>query len=225
MMQPLTLRAILTTPVVIQGYSTLDAILMATLQTGDVSHLLKAEDGLYFASAAFFKDPAPFKQKVSFVASMRPEHTPEWREIIRPNTRNPDAPPIENQGERKANLNDLRIGLARQREAGNIVNGYQATAASAVEWYATGDATAVLEVVKDISFIGKRRSSGYGQVAGWEVESGELDGVCGYLSEPLRPVPVDRWSYGGDWVPLEAAWKAPYWDVRNRTKCFAPEQT
>ena len=207
-MQRFTLRANLLAPVVMQGYVTLDAILMATLQTGDVSHLLKVEDGLYFASAAFLIDPTPLKQKASFVASMRPEHTPEWREIIRPNTKN---------------SNDLRIGLARQREAGNIINGYQATAASAVEWYATGDATAVLEVVKDIYFIGKRRSSGYGQVAGWEVESGELDGVCGYLSEPLRPVPAHRWLYGGDWVPLEAAWKAPYWDVRNRTKCYAPE--
>ena len=224
-MQPFTLRANLLTPVVIQGHLTLDAILMAVLETGDVSNLIKLEDELYYASAAFLVDPGPYKQRASFVASLRPEHTPDWREIIRPNTKNPDAPPIQNQAESKGGLNDLRIGLARQREAGNIISSYQATAASAVEWYATGDATAVLEVVKDISFIGKRRSSGYGQVAGWEVESGELDGVCGYLNEPLRPVPVDRWSYGGDWVPLEAAWKAPYWDVRNRTKCYAPEQT
>ena len=224
-MQPFTLRANLLTPVVIQGHLTLDAILMAVLEAGDVSNLIKLEDELYYASAAFLVDPGPYKQRASFVASLRPEHTPDWREIIRPNTKNPDAPPIQNQAESKGGLNDLRIGLARQREAGNIISSYQATAASAVEWYATGDATAVLEVVKDISFIGKRRSSGYGQVAGWEVESGELDGVCGYLNEPLRPVPVDRWSYGGDWVPLEAAWKAPYWDVRNRTKCYAPEQT
>ena len=224
-MQPFTLRANLLTPVVIQGHLTLDAMLMAVLETGDVSNLIKLEDELYYASAAFLVDPGPYKQRASFVASLRPEHTPEWREIIRPNTKNPDAPPIQNQAESKSSSNDLRIGLARQREAGNIISSYQATAASAVEWYATGDATAVLEVMKDISFIGKRRSSGYGQVAGWEVESGELDGVCGYLNEPLRPVPVDRWSYGGDWVPLEAAWKAPYWDVRNRTKCFAPEQT
>ena len=196
---------------------------MSTLETGDVSHLLKLEDELYFASAGFLVEPSPYPQKASFVASLRPEHTPEWRELIRPNNSNPNAPPIERAGEGGGRLNDLKIGLARQREAGNIINGYMSRFVQAVEWYGVGHADLVLEVLKDISFIGKKRSAGYGEVSGWEVLEGELDGVEGYLGEPLRPVPVERWSAGGSWVPVEAAWKAPYWDVRSRTKCFVPE--
>ncbi len=223
-MSPFILRANLNSPVVIQGYLTLDAMLMAVLETGDVSSLIKLEDELYYASAAFLVEPGPYKQRASFVASLRPEHTPEWREIIRPNTKNADAPPIDTAFETKGAFNDLRIGVTRQRDGGNIISAYQATPAKAVEWYATGNAQEVLNAIKDIPFIGKRRSSGYGQVAGWEVEDGELDGISGYLGEPLRPLPVERWTHGGDWVAIEAAWKAPYWDVRNRTKCYAPER-
>lgn len=224
-MRPFILRANLNSPVVIQGYLTLDAMLMAVLETGDVSSLIKLEDELYYASAAFLVEPGPYKQRASFVASLRPEYTPEWREIIRPNTKNADALPIGNDFEIKGGLNDLRIGVTRQRDGGNIISAYQATPAKAVEWYATGNAQEVLNAIKDIPFIGKRRSSGYGQVAGWEVEDGELDGISGYLGEPLRPLPVERWPHGGDWVAIEAAWKAPYWDVRNRTKCYAPESS
>jgi hypothetical protein len=81
----------------------------------------------------------------------------------------------------------------------------------------------VLELVQSVHFIGKRRSAGYGEVLRWETEAGELDGLIGYAGEPLRPVPTDRWTESGDWIPVEAAWKAPYWDVRNRTRCYAPE--
>ena len=75
-------------------------------------------------------------------------------------------------------------------------------------------------MLQDVPFIGKKRTAGYGQVDKWEVVESDLDGIVGYANEPLRPIPVDRWEYGGDWVPMEAAWKAPYWEVRNRTKCY-----
>lgn len=38
------------------------------------------------------------------------------------------------------------------------------------------------------------------------MEDGQLDGLVGYAGEPLRPVPTDRWTEGGDWI-LE--WKPP----------------
>jgi hypothetical protein len=179
---------------------------MATLGCGDVSHLLRCDDGLYFASSGFAVN-ANAIQRASFVASMRPEHSPQWLDVLRTNTQD----------------GDLKIGLARQREGGNIINAYTATVASAIEWYATGHMQAVLELVQSVHFIGKRRSAGYGEIHRWEAEAGELDGLMGYAGEPLRPVPTDRWTESGDWVPVEAAWKAPYWDVRNRTRCYAPE--
>jgi hypothetical protein len=200
------LRAHLRSPVIQRGYSTLDALLMAVLGRGDVSDLLRCEDGLYYASAGFPVEVID-QALAAFVASMRPEHTPGWSQVIQGNTRG----------------GDVQIGLTRQRQGGNVLNAYTAQVARAVEWYATGDLEAVLKAVRDVPFIGKRRSAGYGEVERWETEPGDLDGVVGYLGEPLRPVPTERWTAGGDWIPVEAAWKAPYWEVRNRTRCFVPE--
>lgn len=206
MMEDFVLRARLRAPIIQIGHLTLDALLMAVLARGDVSDLLRCEDELYHASAGFLRDQIA-DGKAAFVASMRPEHTPGWADVIKPNTR---------QG-------DVQIGLTRQREAGNIINAYTARVANSIEWYATGRMREVHAVVEQIPFIGKRRSAGYGEVITWEVEAGGPGGLVGWVSEPLRPIPTDRWTHGGDWIPVEAAWKAPYWDVRNRTRCFLPE--
>ena len=205
-MKPFTLRAHLRTPIIRRGFVTLDALLMATLGRGDITDLLQCEDGLYFASSGFAVDAAPV-QNAAFVASMRAERTPEWLDLIKPRTRD----------------GDLGIDPSRQREGGNIINSYQATYARAIEWYGTGHGDQVLEVVQGVAFIGKRRAAGYGEVSQWEIAAGDLDGVVGYAGEPLRPVPTERWTAGGAWIPVEAAWKAPYWEVRNRTRCFVPE--
>jgi hypothetical protein len=205
-LQTFVLRAHLRTPIIRRGHGTLDALLMASVCSGDVSHLLCVDDGLYFASSGFAVNTIA-TQRAAFVASMRPEHSAHWLDVVRPNTKD----------------GDLKIGMARQREGGNIINAYTATVASAIEWYATGCMQSVLEAVQSIHFIGKKRTSGYGEVTRWEVETSELNGLVGYDMGPLRPVPTERWTEHGDWVPVEAAWKAPYWDVRNRTRCFVPE--
>jgi hypothetical protein len=210
-MKAFCIRAYLDTQIIQQGYLTLDSLLMAELECGDVSHLL-ARDAqlpqLYDASAAMPVLVAG-KSVAAFSASMRPLIYPEWAELIRPNTRD----------------GDVRIGSARRSEAGNVVNAYTALAATAVEWTAVGHAQAVLEVVRSIRFIGKRRSSGFGQVTRWEVSDGGPGGLVGHFAEPLRPIPVDRWAaMGGDpeCLLMEAAWKGPYWEVRNRTCCAVP---
>jgi hypothetical protein len=95
--------------------------------------------------------------------------------------------------------------------------------ASAAVWYATGHKDAVLAALKDVRFIGKRRSAGYGEVSGWEADTGQLDGLVGYGGEPLRPIPVARWTEGGDQIAIDTAWKPPYWEIANRAKCYAPE--
>jgi hypothetical protein len=105
-----------------RGYLTLDALLMAQLATGDVSNLLKVDAQLYYASAAFLVDPYEEKQKASFVASMRPEHHPELRELIAPNTYTPKAPPFQHKHRVGGKLNDVAIGRTRRLEAGNILN-------------------------------------------------------------------------------------------------------
>lgn len=193
---------------------------MSVLATGNVTDFLRCEDDLYFASAGI-TEITGLEQRAAFVASMRPEHTPEWRDLVRPNTSTDglpaDALPLGNP-----RLNDVVIGVARQRTAGNILSAYVARSTPFIEWHAHGDPEAILNILKDVPFIGKRRTSGYGEVSHWELLPSDLDGISGYLNEPLRPIPVERWTLGGDWIPVEAAWKAPYWEVRNRTKCFVP---
>ena len=201
-----TLRAYLRTPIIMRGYLTLDALLMAELVCADVSHLLHCQDGLYFASAAFPVDVIG-TQDYAFVASMRPTTMgPVWADSLAPDR-----------------AKKLSIGESRQREYGNVTNRYQATACKAVEWYATGDADAVFLILRDIAFLGKRRAAGMGEVAQWELAPSELDGIVGYLGEPLRPVPVELWPHGGDWPVIEAAWRPEYWATRNRSACVAPE--
>jgi len=222
-MKNFAIQAKLKAPIILKGYTTLDALLMSVLGKGDVSELLKCTDDLYFASAALPEDLG-ITQKASFVASMRPEQTPEWRDIILPNTKTDGLPNnFELQGSKR--VNDLKIGLARQRDAGNILSSYSARYTPIVEWHAIGIAEAVYDVLKEVAFLGKRRTAGYGEVEEWGLLDSELDGIVGYANEPLRPIPVERWQYGGDWIPEEAAWKAPYWEVRNRTKCFVPQSS
>lgn len=190
---------------------TLDALLMAKLQTGDVSHLIQCVEGLYYCSAAIFESTG-IRQVAAFSASMRADRTYEWPDVIargRPGKRTPGG--------------DVTIGPGRKSTAGNVLNSYSAACTPFVEWHATGDGHAILDILKDIPAIGKRRTSGYGEVANWELGESDLDGLVGYANEPLRPIPVDRWTHGGDWIAVDAAWKAPYWEVRNRDKCYAPE--
>ncbi len=219
-MEQFFLRAHLRSPILHRGSVTLDALLMSVLGHGDVSDFLHCEDSLYFASAVIH-EASELKHRAAFVASMRPEHTPEWREVIQANTKTADLPKDALPAD-GAKLNDVRIGLARQREGGNILNAYEGKITAFVEWHAIGHAEQVLDVVKSVPFIGKKRTSGYGEVTHWEIGPSDLDGIVGYLGEPMRPIPVDRWMHGGDWIAVEAAWKAPYWEVRNRTKCYVP---
>ena len=68
-MESFTLRAVLTSPVIMRGHCTLDAVLMAVLNTGDVSNMIKCVDDLYYASAAMRLNTGETKS-VSFVSSM-----------------------------------------------------------------------------------------------------------------------------------------------------------
>ena len=206
-MESFTLRATLTSPVIMRGHCTLDAVLMAVLNTGDVSNMVKCVDDLYYASAAMRLGTGENKS-VSFVSSMMTTTKGHiWAEILTP-----------------SRTGKVIINPKREREAGSKTDTYIATPCSHVEWYATGDAHAVLDALKGVASIGKKRRHGFGEVSEWSVSlDDELDGLVGVMGEPLRPIPLDRWEQGGDWLKTEAAWKPAYWDVRNRSICVVPE--
>jgi hypothetical protein len=200
-------------PVIVGGgYLTLDALLAAVIfeQTGDVDHAhssvpLACNDGLFSASAALLE---PFgRKRVSFVANLRAVHDLD-PDLLQKN---------------KAGGVHKKVGLTRRRDFGAVMNSYTAFDAPDVTWYAEGDGAAVEALLSGLSFIGKRRGSGFGEVAGWEVEPGDLDGIVGPFGEPLRPVPVTMFVGDRSSLKVDAAWRPAYWNPENRAVCHAPE--
>lgn len=207
-MDKFTIRAELTSPVIMRGYCTLDAVLMAVLNTGDVSNIIKCDAGLYHASAANMIGVVA-TEPVSFVASMMPTTRGHlWAEVITPNR-----------------AGKVGINAKRASEAGAKIDSYQATYCDAIEWYATGHAEQVLDILKGVPAIGKKRGSGYGQVSAWSISDDGLDGLVGVMGEPARPIPIDRWDGDKNFIIVAAAWRPAYWEVNNREACYVPGGT
>ena len=212
-METLSIMAKLKAPIILGGgYLTLDALLASLIFeiTGDidVAHNtvpLACTDGLFHASAALLE---PFGSNgVSFVANMRAIHALDPGLILK----------------NKHGKIHKKIGLTRRRDFGAVMNSYTAFDAPDITWYAEGDGNAVESLLSRAQFIGKRRGSGFGEVSGWSVEPGDLDGIVGPFGDPLRPVPVDMFSGNTNSLKVDAAWRPAYWHPENRAICYAPE--
>lgn len=191
---------------------TLDAVLMAVLNRGDVSDLIHLNsDGLYHASSAHFAGVYDSSRRQTLLASMRPESSPEWAEILDSNTRD----------------GGLSIDPSRAIGAGNVLNTYKAIEAESIYWMAVGRPGEVLNIMRDVLSMGKGRTSGWGQVSRWRIEPYEGDGLYGTSGMPLRPIPVHllRDDFAFDVPTLDLAWRAPYWDLQNRARCVVPLST
>lgn len=198
----------LTAPVITGGgYMTLDGLLAALLfdelQDVDAAHAaipIRATQGLYHASAAIME---PIERgRVAFIASLRPQHGID-----------PDLILKNKRGE-----------LHRKFDTSltNVMNSYRMLTVPTVTWYAEGDAARIQRLLEPVQFIGKRRASGFGRVARWELEQNDLDGIEGPFGEPLRPVPQDAFN-GDKSLPLvDAAWRPAYWRVEHRAACYVP---
>ena len=217
-MDKLRVTATLKSPVITNGgYWTLDGLLAALLfeDCGDVeaAHAaipVKQTDGLFHASAALMEPT--MKEMVSFIASLRAEHD------IHPDLlkKKKDGITLNNQ-----------MGCKRRAQGGNVQNIYSSATASEVTWYCEGDADAIASMltIEKVPFIGKRRASGYGEVAEWRVESTELDSIIGLSGEPLRPVPVEMFKGDSRSIKADAAWRPAYWNLNHRAICYVPEAT
>ena len=212
-MDKLTVSAQLEVPIILGGgYLTFDAPLASLIfeKTGDVdlAHStipLACTAGLFHASAALLE---PFgRNGVSFVANLRADHALD-----------PDLLLKNNRG-----AIHKKLGRTRRREFGAVMNRYISFNASKITWYAEGDGEAVEQLLSDVGFIGKRRGSGFGQVTGWSVEPGDLDGILGPFADPLRPIPLEMFSGDRDALKVDAAWRPAYWHPENRAICYAPE--
>lgn len=206
--------AALRSPLVVNGgYMTLDALLAALIyeHTGDLERAhadipLHNTQGLWHGSAAIYEKWD--EQRVGFVANLQARHDLDL-DLIAQN---------------KQGKTHTMIGMTRRREFGAVMNSYRTVTTPTVTWYAQGDADAVRRLLAGVSFIGKRRASGFGQVAGFTIEPDELDGVTGFFGEPLRPVPLELFTgNSGTALKADAAWRPAYWHPTNRAICCVPE--
>ncbi len=206
-MDKIRVTAHLLSPVVTGGgYMTLDgllaAILFDDLQDVEAAHAaipVKQTNGLYSASGAIMES---MKERVSFIASLRPSHSID-PELI---------------------LKNKHGQLHRKFDTSltNVMNSYTMLTAPTVTWYADGDADRITQLITSVQFIGKRRASGFGRVSRWQIEQDDLDGIEGPFGEPLRPVPVDMFKGDTTHPVVDAAWRPAYWNPIHRTACYAP---
>jgi hypothetical protein len=208
-MDMLRITAHLAGPLVMNGRTTFDALLAAVVfdQTGSLESAhadlpLKQTSGLWHASSAIIEPHAVNRSVI--VQGMRPDD--QWLDhnLIKKNKQGRVYSTFESF---------VSTGVS------NLFNPTITYHADTVDWYATGDADRVRTLLERLPMIGKKRAT---RVVRWDVEEGELDGVIGYADEPLRPVPVDRWSGDKSGPIVDAAWRPAYWDINNRIPCYVP---
>ncbi|MBL6736472.1 MAG: hypothetical protein ISP76_05195 [Burkholderiales bacterium] len=212
-MEKLIVTAHMKTPFITGGgYMTLDAllagILFDQLQDVEAAHSsipIKCTNGLFHASAAIYETLT--HTRAAFVANLRAEHSLD-----------PDLFPKKRDG-----TIHRKIGRTKQEQFGAVLNSYDCKFVESIEWHAEGDSEKIMRVIESNFFLGKRRASGFGEVTHWTIESSELDGLTGYVDEPLRPIPVNRFTGDKASLKVDAAWRPAYWDPANRTTCYAPE--
>lgn len=194
------------------GYATLDALLGALLfdrlYDVDAAHAaipIASTQGLFHASAAIYE--AIEVGRTTFVASLRAQHDLDAN-LIRKN--------------KAGTALHRAISTKRERDFGNVFNTYRRVVTPRIDWYAEGDSDAVLDLLMQAHFIGKRRASGFGEVERWTIEPDELDGITGHLDEPLRPVPIEMFRGDLTSIRADAAWRPAYWHPAHRAICFVP---
>ena len=163
-MEKLTITAHMKTPFITGGgYMTFDAllagILFDQLQDVEAAHSsvpVKCTDGLFHASAAMYE---PLDQsRVAFVANMRAEHSLDA-----------DLFPRKKNG-----ASYRKVGRLRRGNFGAVMNSYDSVQVESLEWHVEGDNEEIFKLINPISFIGKRRASGFGEVDRWSIEPSEL---------------------------------------------------
>jgi hypothetical protein len=202
-MDKLQITAHITGPLVTtaSSYFTLDALLASAVfdRTGsvDAAHNdlpLANTSGLWHASAAVCEPIDATKRTIT--QAIRPDV--DWWDFLQKNKKG---------------------GLQRKFDAYNIMNTYREITAPTITWYCEGDADKITDLLRDLPLIGVKRST---MVTRWCVETGELDGVMGYMDEPLRPIPASMWKGDPDCIKGDATWRPAYWSTQNSAICALP---
>lgn len=211
-MERFTISADLVTPAIINTL-TLDGLLGAILfeDLGDVGKAhaaipLRCRDDLFHASMAIAVGTVQTAGH-TLIAGLRATHDLDLS-LIR---QSPSGQPHR------------KMGLARRSEFGNVMNSYQTVYATTICWHAEGDPDEVLALLEPVKFIGKKRTTGFGQVTRWQLAESSLDGVQDASGQPLRPVPLPMWQGDTNAIRADAAWRPAYWLPEHRALCAVPK--
>jgi len=97
---------------------------------------------------------------------------------------------------------------------------------SKLEWYVLGDAEKIQALLDHVSFIGKKRSVGKGEVERWTVERSETWEGFPVVKDgrALRPLPVDWPGLVDPQLDYRTVGcvGAPYWDHAREELCAVP---
>ena len=211
-MQTFRLVADLKTPIIFNGELTLDGLLAAVLfdelQDVDRAHSevpVKCIEGLYWASSAQLE--VYHTEPVAFTASLRADHDLNHEDFAK---------------NKAGKLIGGAIGRTRQRDFGNVLNSYRQLHAKSVAWDVTGDRDEIIKLISTVQFIGKRRGSGFGEIAQWRLDTEQSDGLYNEANAPVRPIPTHLYDGDKSYPLADAAWKPAYWDINNRYVCYMP---
>ena len=88
-----------------------------------------------------------------------------------------------------------------------------------------GKKAEIREILQGLNNIGVKRSVGFGEVCGIEVNpiNNKYAGLVTYEKMPARALPIEDWPAQKDWFQLQMTYKAPYWDANHITMCWSPD--
>lgn len=165
--------------------------------------LIKTE-GLYHASTGIVENAEPFR--TTYIASLHANH---WLDIdqIKKNARTGKHP---------------RLSDKRKREFGNVMHEHTGTFGNNIWFFFEGDGEAVLKLMQDLPFIGKKNTTGWGELGHLELEEASVNGVLDRNNYPLRAIPEHLYQgvINDEVIIADTTWKPPYWAFENRDKCY-----
>lgn len=188
----LKVTAVLSTPIILSpdAHLTLDSVLHHILmerngQNEDMAIKdmpLEKCGSVFAASAAFFPCEAYYSQKIR-VAALRGDND-AGSDRFKPNA---------GRGKDKS-YGPFQV-VRNTHEVGNCMDKYQSIVTPRVFWYANGDADHIKELLSGIVGLGRRCTSGHGQIDRILIEMTDNDySLVLPDGRPARPIPIDEWT-------------------------------
>lgn len=164
---------------------------------------LEISGSVFKASAAFFPNRAHYSRKTR-TASLRGDNDAGTR-LFKPNG---------GRGKEYAPFQVVR----NTHGVGAVMDKYQSIKSPYVFWFADGDDDEIKELLGGLIGLGRRYTSGHGQIE--SVSAGQTEGDFSLVlpnGRPARPIPVSEWSGNVDDLRMEKiACVPPYFSTAPR---------